>query len=151
MGVGEALWRCYARALAVVYVVYLLLLRLRARIEPRDRRYAPILVDVALRWASISCRGGRSPGRRGLAGRAAAGAPEAAVVLVPLALAITVALALAAVLGFGVTALFGVEVLLSVTVEVALASAAGPAGGIRPTLAGWLATMLAHTGAVRWR
>mgnify|MGYP000869455978 FL=1 len=151
-GLGvEALALRYAASLAVGYAVYLVLLRLwAAYLLSRETGDGADVVDVAEMGVDLVQGAAGALDGAGSLVEAAAGADEAAVVLVPLALAITVALALAAVLGFGVTALFGVEVLLSVTVEVALASAAaGLAWRHQADIGrqGWLATALAHT----WR
>ena len=147
----EALALRYAASLAVGYAVYLLLLRLwAAYLLSRETGDGADVLDVAEMGVDLVQGAAGALDGAGSLVEAAAGADEAAVVLVPLALAlaITVALALAAVLGFGVTALFGVEVLLSVTVEVALASAAaGLAWRHQADVSrqGWLDTALSHT------
>jgi hypothetical protein len=147
----DALALRYAAGLAVGYAVYLLLLRLwAAYLLERDSGDVADAMDVAEIGVDLAQGSDGVFDGAGTLVEAAAGADEAAVVLVPLAMAVAVAVALAAVLGFGVTALFGVEVLLSVTVEVALASAAaGLAWRHQADVghSGWLACALAYT----WR
>jgi hypothetical protein len=160
LGVGSLGLR-YALSLAVGYGVYLLLLRLWAAYllgrSTGDAADAVDVVDLGLDVGlDVGSAAAESLDGAGTLVEAAAGADEAAVVLVPLAVAVTVAIALAALLGFGVTALFGVEVLLGVTVEVAIASAAaGLAWRHQADIGrqGWLACALSYTwrgAAVLW-
>lgn len=139
----DALAVRYAVSLAVGYGVYLLLLRWWAERLLRQRQeddIDPLDALDALDYVPSPGGGGTSEAAGELAGNAldlAAGADEAAVVLIPVVVIFAVGVALLSGLGAAALLFFGTDALLAVAVELAFAYTAARTA-MAAENAGWL-------------